>query len=64
MTELNKFIYCRWVFSSVSIEDVVRRRINDRLLTVKPSFIGNPSWCINFTLPNFHTVIIPNKNTK
>ncbi|XP_053395877.1 uncharacterized protein LOC123544970 isoform X2 [Mercenaria mercenaria] len=38
---LNFIINRWWVFSSVSIEDVVRRRINDRLHSVKPTFIGN-----------------------
>ncbi|XP_060558293.1 uncharacterized protein LOC132718594 [Ruditapes philippinarum] len=38
---LNFIINRWWVFSSVSIEDVVRRRINDRLHSVKPTFIGH-----------------------
>ncbi|KAL4237453.1 hypothetical protein ACF0H5_002170 [Mactra antiquata] len=38
---LNFIVNRWWVFSSVSIEDLVKRRINDRLFNVKPAFVGN-----------------------
>ncbi|XP_052272099.1 extended synaptotagmin-1-like isoform X2 [Dreissena polymorpha] len=38
---LNFLINRWWVFSSISIEDLVKRRINERLVNVKPSFIGH-----------------------
>ncbi|XP_052767239.1 uncharacterized protein LOC128208010 isoform X2 [Mya arenaria] len=56
---LNFIVNRWWVFSSVSIEDLVKRRINERLVTVKPSFIGHLE-VIGFTFgditPSFRSI--------
>ena len=49
----------RWVFSSNSIEDLVKKHLNPLLLGMRPKFIGKPLIICNLVVCNVYFLILP-----